>query len=552
MATDRKLSEFAHDLDLYYQVAEILMKGPTSLRDIAERLGISSVSVVSTCIRRLEDEYGKTLVCITSTSGHNTLTPEGQWLFNSGGEALEKLKTVRRGDSFQTTPTLRVAASHLLLIYVLPDFARKYLNSPEGRGKNIAFNDACKYEDTLDLIYNGRSDFALAWDFVGRKSLANAYDFLHYDIFSNAFDVVVVCRDDHRFAKDPDGPVRIQDLAKERVFVLHDHHQPFREILPLPAEGGSRIEFEDYSTIIANVRMGIDGVALVPGVYRELDYYQKQGTLIHIPVEHKGERLKMRLAGIYKVEKKGSVVPVMEKYSLNFYNMIKDYFNDPANILEPGWRTPARAPELLPDTLDLTKYGQAYFMALRSKGKVTVPEWHWARIDWERSGAGLERRGKLTVLSPRDNTALYESYTLTTESVIPARLPGDDNHRPASNHVYCLVAKPIGRAITALPVVITFHMKFKVPAPEGEEEAIYGFWYGVDTENKPMIGPFILAARRPQDARLPHSVIATITRLGMLRVSTNHVDRPAEEECQKPQLNNRPNLTRKSSRPRSA
>ena len=53
MPSDRKLSAFVHDLELYCDIAAILEKEPeSSLRVIAERLGISSVSIVSTCIRR--------------------------------------------------------------------------------------------------------------------------------------------------------------------------------------------------------------------------------------------------------------------------------------------------------------------------------------------------------------------------------------------------------------------------------------------------------------------------------------------------------------------
>ena len=74
-------------------------------------------------------------------------------------------------------------------------------------------------------------------------------------------------------------------------------------------------------------------------------------------------------------------------------------------------------------------------------------------------------------------------------------------------------------------------MKFTVRVPGGkEEEAIYGHWYGSDHRGEPMVGQFILAARKPDKGWLPHRTIATITRLGTLRVQTNHVDRPSCDE----------------------
>ena len=62
-------------------------------------------------------------------------------------------------------------------------------------------------------------------------------------------------------------------------------------------EGGSRVELADYSTIISNVRgWGPSRRCLGAGVYRDLDYYQKLGTLVHIPVTHQGKPLKMKIA----------------------------------------------------------------------------------------------------------------------------------------------------------------------------------------------------------------------------------------------------------------
>ena len=58
----------------------------------------------------MEDEYGKTLVSITSTSGSNTLTRDGKRVLESGKRVLQGLKSVR-DDNPKTT--LRVAASHL-------------------------------------------------------------------------------------------------------------------------------------------------------------------------------------------------------------------------------------------------------------------------------------------------------------------------------------------------------------------------------------------------------------------------------------------------------
>jgi DNA-binding transcriptional LysR family regulator len=518
MPSDRKLSGFVHDLELYCRIAEILRSRPaSSLRDIAERLGISSVSIVSTCIRRMEEEYGKTLVSITSTSGYNNLTHEGLRVLQIGKKVIDELQSARM-DKPKTT--LRVAASHLLLTYVLPEFVREYLRSPEGRGKNIEFNDACKYDDTLHLVNSGAVDFALTWDFEGRGRQAESYEFLNYEKFDYNFETVLICHPDHEFAHKHRNQkfVRIEDLARERVFVLRGHHQPFREILPSP----NRVELEDYSTIISNVTMGLEGVALVPGVYRALDYYQKLGTLIHIPIYYGDDPLITRIAGIYKIEKKGGTESVMNIDALNLYKKIKDHYNNRDNELEPGWRTPERTPAFLTDVPDLAKYGQAYFMAFTSPGKV---EWQNARIHWERTG-GSKSRGKLTLANPLVDTGLCESYTLTAGSL--------------SSDVHYLVAEPKGRRNDDHKIVATFHMKFTVPTPGGggEEEAIYGHWYGSDnglafgseTCEKPMIGQFILVARGPDDEKLLHRTIARITRLGMLRLQTNHVDRPPSNE----------------------
>lgn len=63
------------------------------------------------------------------------------------------------------------------------------------------------------------------------------------------------------------------------------------------------------------------------------------------------------------------------------------------------------------------------------------------------------------------------------------------------------------------------------PPPLQDESALFGFWYGTDLDDKPTIGPFILVNRTADDDSLPHQSVAAITRFGMLRVSTNHVDR---------------------------
>jgi DNA-binding transcriptional LysR family regulator len=509
MPAERKLSDFVHDLALFCRIAEELKQKPASLREITDRLNLSSVSIVSSCIRRLADEYGKTLIDITSTSGKNSLTEDGERLFESGQQAIGELNRVWH---YNPQTTLRIAASHLLLVYVLPDFVRSFLNSSKGRETNITFNDACEFEETIHLLNNGQLDFALAWHLDGRKKFVANYPFLRYETFDNLFDIVVICRPDHRFANRQF--VDINELAQERVYVLQGQHQPFREIIPYPDEknGGSRVALKDYTTIISNIRMGLNGVAVVPGVYRELDYYQKLGTLVHIPVKYLSNFLSIGIAGIFKVREKESNDYVMSEEAWYLYSLIKKFFSDPENRLEPGWRTKRRFAALLPRSLDLKEYGQAYFMVLTSDGDVKIPEWRRARIDWRANGSTTKPSGKLTVIGSLEDTALCESYDLTAGSL--------------TDNVYYLAAEPRDRSTYKPSIAVTFHLALKALAYNQEQQALYGFCYASDSDGKPTISPFILLNCRPDDVPLPHYAIAAVARFGMLRVSTNHVDRP--------------------------
>jgi DNA-binding transcriptional LysR family regulator len=511
----RTLSDFVHNLETYCAIARELEKGAASLRDIARRLDISSVSIISSCIQQMEREYGgKTLVSRTSTSGHNTLTNEGQELLRTGEKILDQLQDVRNG---QSQATLRVAASHFLLVYVLPDLVRTYINSTSVVVKNIEFQDAYDFEGTIDQIINGILDFAIVWNLAGRQEQAHNQPYLHYEVFNNRFDVVAICRPDHPFARK--DAVDIEEFAEHRVFVLHGQHQPFRELIPMPnkARGGSRTELKDYTTIIANIRMGINGVALVPGVYKDLDYYQKLGTLVYVPVFYKNESgekqaLHMDVAGVFKVKEKNSTQYTMSHDAYKFYEMVMQYYNNPENKPEPGWRTKAREAALLPRSLDLSEYGQAHFMVLTSEGVVKVPEWRRARIDWKGTRTKTEREGTLTIIGSVENTALSESYNVSAGAL--------------ADHVYYLKAEARDKTAHKPPIITTFHMSLKTVTKAGEGQAIYGFWHGATIDNKPMMGPFILVRRAPDDDEIAHPAIADVARFGMLRVSTNHVDRP--------------------------
>ncbi|WP_165223551.1 LysR family transcriptional regulator [Aquisphaera insulae] len=537
MAVERELSDFAHELELFCRVAEELQLRPGSLREIATRLDINSPSVVSNCLKRLSERYGKRkLVDITSTSGRNTLTDEGRQLLEKGRAALDGLQKVWHEDQ---SARLRIAASHLLLVYVLPSFIRRYLAKHERFYKQIDFNDACAYEETLELIDRGGLDFAVVWNLEGRESYCKAkYPFVKYERFTNEFDVVVICGPRHRFAERlhlQDPSVNIKELAGETVFVLEGQHQPFLEKLPYPDEkrGGRRVELKDYSTIIAHVRMGIDGVALVPGVYRELDYYQKLGTLAHLPVVYTdvsekgsadGEPLRMGVAGVYKLDKLDKPdrssdedgAHTMSEEAWELYGDIKGYYDKPFNMAEPGWRTKKRAPVRLPRSLDFREYGQAYFMALTSERTVKLPEWHSAILDWEESAQGGRYSGKLRVVDSLANTALCKSYAISAG--------------PISDSVFSLTAEPLSHGEYAPAMIAVFNMSFRTIVPGETGQALFGFWHGTDSDNKPMMAPFILCRRDASAPRLPHYAIAAVARFGMLRVSTNHVDRPPRPE----------------------
>lgn len=287
MSRTRRDAEFINDLELFCRMCSIFDKhgGQVSFVRMSKELGVPS-STLQSCRDRLENDLGVVLIDSKQKSSKNSLTADGKELFEKGGDVLTRIRKLKRSP-LKKSSIIPFILSPSLTVHLFPAVIRQFLN--QERSKNIditlKIEDHVEMEQTIKSIDDGEADFAVIWDFHGREESVKNTGLIYYK-FVNRFDLVIICSRHHRFAAklQTGEAVRLGELASETVLCLQGLRQPLHDQIPYPIDGGQRIVMDLFSTIISFLRAGHNGVAIVPGFYREFDYYRKSGELIELPL----------------------------------------------------------------------------------------------------------------------------------------------------------------------------------------------------------------------------------------------------------------------------
>ena len=482
---------------------------------MSEVLGIPA-STLQNCRARLEDQFGMQLFNTLPKSSKNTLTPQARELCRNGEDLIARLHELRHRPLDQNT-IVRFIVSHSLLIHLFPTAIRGFLEKQRAAHREVVLQpeDHIGLEQTISLVVSGDADFAVLWDIEERESTVTKAGLIYYR-FETRLDLVVICSHHHPFAErlltDPPKPVMLEELAKETVLCLQGLRQPLYDHIPHPKDGGQRLVMDHFSTIIEMLRAGHKGVAVVPGVFRELDYMRKAGELFHIPLAPIQESDKatgstsegISIAAVFRGQ--------LSRHAAEGGARLSDYDwptkTSPAGDLLLELDNYLRTQELLPtsgwaERFDTAGVGKS-FHSLHSFRHVWYLSCARIGIDRPRWEHGVIEFGG----PPNPNGGgPHLSGTLVAEKCPPEE--------------YDVSAALVGKALIHLHVDAryrqeTFTATMNMSHLRGGVRFLVGTWSGQDSRGSPLTGPFLLT-----DGEVDLRTIIRINRHAMLRVLVN-------------------------------
>jgi DNA-binding transcriptional LysR family regulator len=347
---------------LYCRIVEDLTDNPShSLCDVATSLG-TVVSRVSGCIHHLEKLYRDRAPFYIV---NKRLTDSGKSFYRDVAKPIVVAYEDLMPWGALEVPEVHVATTNTLLVHILPGVATNY--EPVLKNKvRLRFHE-CDWPQIVEKVRRFDVDFG-----IGPVPDA-AQPGVKLDILPFARDWVVICRMNHRFARERVTTLTLRQLQGQNLVRLSKGLQPGLDNQLVQAgvtdDDQFRVEVQTYAAVIAHVCTSVDLVALVPGWYSVLDELRKQGRLYYTGVDGAEP---VRLA-IYS-----SPARPLRPVASSFLKEI----TEKTDTIQPRpvrWAPPTHRANL-PSARELAKCEwYAYHITCKSAG-YTPPQWHRGRV----------------------------------------------------------------------------------------------------------------------------------------------------------------------------